>query len=271
MPSFSIIIPAFDEEAALARSLPRLRHALERNRRPDFSCEVVVCDNNSTDRTAAVARENGARVVFEPVNQISRARNTGAQAACGEWLLFLDADSYPPAELLAETLDLIAAGGHVGCGATVSVEGGTLFNRLRMERLNPVFRLLKLSGGVYLACRREAFESIRGFSLALYAYEEIDLVLRLKRFARARGERFAVLHRHPVVTSGRKGEHHPVQIAVLVWSNFAAVVLFALHYLLPQRLTAALGSRLLGYWYGAARPAPGRDRSGRPTRSPPQE
>jgi glycosyltransferase involved in cell wall biosynthesis len=39
---------------------------------------VIVVDNNSTDATAELARRGGARVVFEPVNQIARARNAGA-------------------------------------------------------------------------------------------------------------------------------------------------------------------------------------------------
>jgi len=39
--------------------------------------ELIVCDNNSTDRTAEIARAAGAAVVFEPVNQIARARNSG--------------------------------------------------------------------------------------------------------------------------------------------------------------------------------------------------
>jgi glycosyltransferase involved in cell wall biosynthesis len=40
-----------------------------------WSSELIVCDNNSSDRTAGIARAAGATVVFEPVNQISRARN----------------------------------------------------------------------------------------------------------------------------------------------------------------------------------------------------
>ncbi|MEK6246435.1 MAG: glycosyltransferase family A protein, partial [Pseudomonadota bacterium] len=57
--------------------------------------ELIVCDNNSTDDTAGIARAAGARVVFEPHNQISRARNRGAAGAAGEWLVFVDADSSP--------------------------------------------------------------------------------------------------------------------------------------------------------------------------------
>ena len=49
-------------------------------------------------------------MVFEPVNQIARARNTGAAAATGDWLVFIDADSHPSAELFAEVAEQIGGG-----------------------------------------------------------------------------------------------------------------------------------------------------------------
>ena len=47
----------------------------------DGLAEVLVIDNNSTDRTTAVAESLGCRVVFEKENQIARARNRGASVA----------------------------------------------------------------------------------------------------------------------------------------------------------------------------------------------
>ena len=87
----SIVIPAWNEEKLLPATLQALHSACASFSAAGISWEVIVCDNNSTDRTAEVARASGASVVFEPVNQISRARNTGAAAASGSWLLFLDA------------------------------------------------------------------------------------------------------------------------------------------------------------------------------------
>ena len=77
----SVIVPAFNEEKVLGGSLRAIRTAMT----VFEDAELIVCDNNSTDRTAAIAREAGASVVFEPLNQISRARNTGARDArpCG--------------------------------------------------------------------------------------------------------------------------------------------------------------------------------------------
>ena len=53
-------------------------------------------------------------------------------------------------------------------------------------------------------CDAAAFREIGGFSLELYAAEEIDLSRRLKRLARSRGRRMVILHRHPLRTSDRK-------------------------------------------------------------------
>src|SRR6516225_4395542 len=101
----SIIIPAFNEERLIASTLASLQEGMEELSRRGFENELIVCDNNSTDRTAEIARSAGAKVVFEPINQIARARNRGAAAATGDWLIFVDADSHPSAELFADVAD----------------------------------------------------------------------------------------------------------------------------------------------------------------------
>jgi hypothetical protein len=54
-----------------------------------------------------------------------------------------------------------------------------------------------------------------------------------------------------IITSGRREEYTVFSILVLFASNFTAVILFILHYLLPKKLIAALGFRLMGYWYNS--------------------
>lgn len=89
----SIIIPAFNETRLIESCLQSVSTSLVGNGRPDFKSEIIVVDNNSTDNTAELARQAGAQVVFEPINQIGRARDAGAAEAMGDWLLFVDADS----------------------------------------------------------------------------------------------------------------------------------------------------------------------------------
>jgi glycosyltransferase involved in cell wall biosynthesis len=89
----SVVVPAFNEEKLITASLAAIRAAMTAFTDRGWAGELIVCDNNSTDRTAELARTAGATVVFEPVNQIARARNCGAAAATGDWLVFVDADS----------------------------------------------------------------------------------------------------------------------------------------------------------------------------------
>ena len=105
----SIVVPAFNEEQLLPASLKAISDASAAFTEAGWTTELIVCDNNSTDRTAEIAAAAGAIVVFEPVNQISRARNAGAARATGDWLLFIDADSFPTRELFADLVAEIAS------------------------------------------------------------------------------------------------------------------------------------------------------------------
>ena len=117
----SIIVPAFNEERLLPHSLASIKTAADAFTAAGWDAELIVCDNNSTDRTAEIARAAGATVVFEPVNQIARARNRGAAAANGDWLLFVDADSYPSRALFEDARRAMESGCLAG-GATVAFE-----------------------------------------------------------------------------------------------------------------------------------------------------
>jgi glycosyltransferase involved in cell wall biosynthesis len=105
----SVVIPAFDEEAYLGPTLASLNAArallLEREGVPT---EIVVVDNDSTDSTDQVASEFGAGVVRESVHNIARVRNKGAASAAGDVLVFVDADTTVPAELLWRVFDAMS-------------------------------------------------------------------------------------------------------------------------------------------------------------------
>lgn len=201
----SIIVPAYNEEKLLPRTLAAMQEAASAFARVRWDWELIVCDNNSSDRTSEVARAAGARVVFEPVNQISRARNRGAAAATGQWLLFIDADSEPSAELFAEAVRLIHAGDLVFAGAVVQLDGPVppLWGVL-VRLWNTLSRRLRWMAGSFMLVEAAAFREIGGFNLELYASEELDLSRRLKALARRRGQRFAIITSHPLRSSARK-------------------------------------------------------------------
>ena len=103
MKDFAIIIPAYNEEDYLAATLESVREAVSAM---PGSGTVVVVDNNSSDRTGEVAKTHGADlVVFEPHNQIARARNAGADSVKQiEHLVFVDADTLITENLLSEMI-----------------------------------------------------------------------------------------------------------------------------------------------------------------------
>jgi len=218
----SIVIPAFNEEKLLGESLAQIKSAAATFSKLDWEFEIIVCDNNSTDRTAEIARAAGATVVFEPVNQIARARNSGAAAATGDWLVFVDADSHPSAELFADVAEQIVSGKCLAGGATVRLDGRHFSADLAGWIWNRVSRIFKLLAGSFIFCEAAAFRKIGGFSNELFAGEELELSSRLKQFARGQGRRIVILHRHPLTTSARKLQLYTI------WDHFKllAKVLF---------------------------------------------
>lgn len=240
----SIVIPAYNEAEMLGGKIQKIRHAMEGQ---SIGWELIVCDNQSTDTTVELAKAAGAKVISEPHHSISKARNTGASIAQGQWMLFVDADTYPLPALMSEVIVMMEERKAIGCGSTVEVVGGSTWNKLRMERLNPFMRAFGWCGGAFLLCESEAFRQIGGFSEDLYALEEIDFVFRLKKYGRKEGKSFQILHQHPVITSGRKGDAG--SFVHLFVSTLFSLIFFLLHYVLPKALRPKASKKLLRYWY----------------------
>lgn len=94
--TISVVIPVYNEASYLPACLESLR---KQTLPPD---EIIIVDNNSTDRTARIAKDFGAKVINEPKQGIVFARNTGFDAARGDIIARGDADSIFPTDWLAE-------------------------------------------------------------------------------------------------------------------------------------------------------------------------
>ncbi len=236
----SILIPAFNEAKNIASCLQHLSSALRANARPDLESEIIVVDNNSSDATAEIARNFGARVLFEPINQIARARNAGANIATGDWLLFVDADTHVSSGTLAEMLAVMDTGACVGGGTVLRYDKPDLVARCFLLLSNPVVRWLKLTPGCFIFCRGEVFRALGGFNAEMFAGEDADFGWRLRRWSRAHGLSMKILRAHPPVTSLRKVELYG-------WGEL--LVLIARWVLFPRR-TARDKSRLRVFYDG---------------------
>jgi len=200
----SIIVPAYNEEKLISAALASINAARSAFTAPGWDSELIVCNNNSTDRTGELAAAAGATVVFEPVNQIARARNAGAAAASGDWFVFVDADSHPDAALFAAVAAEIQRGRCLGGGCAIKLDEFHLLAEFFVGGWNLLSRLKRWAAGSFVFCEANAFRQVGGFSRELFVAEEIDLSERLKKLGRETGREMVILHRQRLVTSARK-------------------------------------------------------------------
>ncbi|HQV88908.1 MAG TPA: glycosyltransferase, partial [Nitrosomonas sp.] len=165
----SIIIPAFNEERLIMHCLDSVAESLAANQKPGFTAEIIVVDNNSTDKTAELATQAGAKVVFEPINQIGRARNSGATVATGEWLLFVDADSLLNPGMVADILNMIESGQYVGCGSVMHMPDLPWWGKAAIQLWTIFSVVFHWASGALVVCRADAFREVGGFNQELFA------------------------------------------------------------------------------------------------------
>lgn len=224
----SFVIPAHNEASLIGRTISALHESARAMGEP---CEVIVADDASTDRTGAIAREHGARVVAVSFRRIAATRNAGAREATGELLFFVDADTVVPARALRAAVQALRSG-PAGGGAAVRFDGPVPLYAAVLERvvLPVLLPLLKMAPGCFLFCTRRAYLAVGGFDESLAWSEEVAFGNQLKRQGR-----FVIL-RERVVTSGRKVRAHSAWEMLKVGARLAR------------------GQREgLDYWYGPRR------------------
>src|SRR5216117_2986106 len=114
----SFIVPAYNEETELPSTLGAIRAATSGLSQ---SVEIIVVDDASTDATPEIAEQAGARVVSIHRRQIGAARNSGARAAQGEYLFFVDADTRINRGHIVEAIIAIRTG-YAGGSARVAMD-----------------------------------------------------------------------------------------------------------------------------------------------------
>lgn len=226
----SFVIPAHNEAdyiEATVRALHRAGATLAE------SYEIVVVNDASTDNTGARAAAAGARVINVFHRKISATRNSGARAALGDKLIFVDADTLVPPRAAREAYAALHSGA-AGGGGPVRFDGEVpLHAKLLLPPILAVYRRLRLAAGCFIFYSREVFNQTGGFDEALFASEEIAM-------SRAIGTcgRFAQI-RTPVITSGRKLR------AYTTWQLYAGLLRIALRG--PRGVRQRAG---LEMWYG---------------------
>ena len=204
MNALSIIVPVLDEAAGIAACLAPLQAMRSRG------VEVVVVDGGSRDATRALAAPLADLVLQSPRGR-ARQMNAGAQAAHGEVLVFLHADTILPGKADAVIARAVEGGARWG-RFDVSIAGSDPLLTVVAAMMNARSRLTGIAtGDQAIFVRRDDFGAAGAFrEIALM--EDVALSKRLKRLARP-----ACL-RERVVTSGRRWERRgTLRTIVLMW------------------------------------------------------
>lgn len=194
-PKVSVIVPAFNEEKYILKTL----RALQQQDYPAY--EVLVVNNASTDRTAEIVasficRNHLAfrfRVLHEKRQGTQFARECGRRAASGDIIAQLDADCLPPADWISNGVRLLQPSGIVAVAGPYDYFDGKFLLRT-LTRLSQLFILQPLNtlvqlfrkGGVIIGgnvfIRAGVLEKTGGYNTALCFYgDDVDIALRISR------------------------------------------------------------------------------------------
>jgi glycosyltransferase involved in cell wall biosynthesis len=122
----SVVIPVYNEEEAISDDLDTIIATMEGS---GYTCEVIVVDDGSTDRTADIARAKGVKVIQHPINRgTGAARRTGILQAQGEIIVMTDGDGTYPNRDIPRLLEYLPAFDQV-VGARTSEQGTFRFLR----------------------------------------------------------------------------------------------------------------------------------------------
>jgi len=177
-PRLSVVVPAFEESAAIASTVAALRSGLNPAARAG-GLELIIVDDGSSDATAARAAAAGADRVLRlnPHRGKGAAVRAGVQAASGSVVAFCDADlAYPPEQLL-RLLARIDAGWDVAVGSRRHVDTVTLVRARRTREVTGrVFSALTAAAVLGRAhdtqCGVKAFRS--GAAQAIFSRARVD-------------------------------------------------------------------------------------------------
>lgn len=229
-PFFSVIIPAWNSAATLARAIDSVLA------QEGVELEVIVVDDASTDHTADVIAAYGTRVraFRQPGNRgVAAARNLGAQMARGRWLAFLDADDiyYPDrlgahARWLAEdpALDFLTGDYHytdamlevtgtsmanTSLGRSLAARADSLHRALMTEADFTAFVTRHFGDTHTLSVPRQTFLELGGYPVGYRVCEDVHLLARLVARSRRVGVICAPLAAY-VVHAGSVTRRDPV-------------------------------------------------------------
>jgi peptidoglycan/xylan/chitin deacetylase (PgdA/CDA1 family) len=209
----SIVIPALNEERLLPGCLESLRNQDYRGEH-----EIIIADNGSTDRTASIARNFGAKVIpCSEEKSVFHARQVGADSARGDIIVQADADTIYPKGWLSRIASQFAAHPEA-----VAITGRYVYrDRPFWAPLEYLYRtcvnvlssfLLRrplIVSGATFAFRRQAFVKGNGYRGLTYSADQYGIAMRLSKLGRV------LYDRHLYVLTSSRAVQKPFMVLVL--------------------------------------------------------
>lgn len=218
----SVVIPAFNEEKYIAKTLDSIRKLDKKN----YQVELLIIDGGSTDKTVAIAESYAAKVVTILHRGIGFARQKGIEHATGDVIIYTDADSIVPQNWLTVHIKALLAPGVVLSYGPFKVKDGSTPYKLFINIfqyygwfLTHYLLNMILAVGQNTAFWRDKALEIGGYNHDLRNMEDLDFSLRLSKIGKA------VYHPNLIVyASGRRAKEG--------WKFFTRTALATLQYFL---------------------------------------
>jgi glycosyltransferase involved in cell wall biosynthesis len=203
----SLVIPAFNEEALLPRLLDTVDAARARYTRGADAIEVIVADNGSTDRTAAIAAARGCQVAPVVRRVIAASRNGGAARATGDILCFVDADMQIHPDTFNGVERALANPRIIGGATGAYMERMSAGLAVTYAMLVPFVWLSNMDTGVVFM-RRKDFLTAGGYDERKPIAEDVHFLWKLTRLGWSRGQRLTRLRPLKAIASTRKFDRY---------------------------------------------------------------
>lgn len=193
-PFVSVVMPAFNEELEIGSTLDTV---FAQDYTGKF--EVIVCDNNSADRTAEIAESKGAKVVKETRKGTRFAYDAAMKAATGEIILVTNADVRLPSNWVSEIVKAYADPDVVGVGTRVTFYDAPRWVNAFLDVSNNKLNPHKAMWGTSLSCRRSVYEKVGGFNHGVNTNEDAVFTLLIEKFGKVK-----ILDHVTVAMDGRR-------------------------------------------------------------------
>ena len=196
---FSVVIQAHNEEKYIKRCIDSIWAA---DKVFPGNTEIIVVCNRCTDKTAEIAKENGAIVLTNEDRCIAKVRNTGINAANGKIIVTIDADNRMTRGTLREIYAMLRSGKFIGGGSPIRFARYSFPLWCNDIMVRVIAKVTGLYSGIFWA-KKETFDAIGGFA-DKKAMEDVATAKLLKQYGKRHGKKYTTLRRNYLINSTRK-------------------------------------------------------------------